>query len=327
MSSSSIETPASEKYLKLSDGRTLAYAESGNNASSTLVIFFHGMFGIGRISNPSKVLLEKDVHFISPTLPGWGASSPRNKDKSFTLGIISDITALIDHLYPHDLNLKIYIAGGSYGTVPAQMLYGAPFDVFPYGRYIAGCMLLVPFSPPRFHADYAKSLTMANYISIGPPSRYIPFKLVPRLVAFMVSRQVKTLEGAERLIRSHLFDNMKEEEAAFKKWKEDNGKKDGELEREFAENIRKSVEYTWEGCMETADVIHEDWGFNPTLLDDEHNKRPIFIVTADGDTMAPDANGKWLVASYRNSRHQSISGGHIAALYHMNDLWRQFLEF
>ena len=221
----SFQTPALEKYLELSDGRTLAYAESGNSSSSTLVIYMHGMFTIGRASD-SKVLMEKDIHYISPTLPGWGTSSPRNKDKLFALGIISDITALIDHLHPHDLNLKIYIAGGSFGTVPAQMLYGAPFDVFPYGRYVVGCMLLAPVSPPRYHTDYMKSLTIANYISIAPPSRYIPFQLVPRLVAFMVHRQVKTVEGAERFIRSLLFDKMKEEEnAAFKKWKEDNGKK------------------------------------------------------------------------------------------------------
>ena len=323
----SFQTPALEKYLELSDGRTLAYAESGNSSSSTLVIYMHGMFTVGRASD-SKALLEKDVHYISPTLPGWGTSSPRNKDKTFALEIVSDITALINHLHPHDLNLKIYIAGGSFGTVPAQMLYGAPFDVFPYGRYVAGCMLLGPVSPPRYHADYTKSLTMANYISIGPPSRYIPFKLVPRLMAFIIHRQVKTVEGAERFIRSLLFDKMKEEEsAAFKKWKEDNGKKDGELERKLAEDMKTSVQYSWDGCLDAADVIHEDWGFNPALLDDEHNKRPIFIVASDGDTMTPDANAKWLEAAYKNSRYKSISGGHIAALYHMNDLWKQFLEF
>jgi pimeloyl-ACP methyl ester carboxylesterase len=323
----SLQTPAPEKYFELSDGRTLAYAESGNSSSSTLVIYMHGLFTIGRASE-SKVLKEKDIHYISPTLPGCGTSSPRNKDKSFTLGLVSDITALIEHLHPHDLNLKIYIAGGSFGTVPAQMLYGAPFDLFPYGRYVAGCMLLGPLSPPRYHEDYAKSLTMANYISIGPPSRYIPFKLLPRLVSFIMHRQVKTVEGAERFIRSLLFDNMKEEEsAAFKKWKEDNGKKDGELERQMAENARTSVQYSWEGFLDAADVIHEDWGFNPALLDDEHNKRPIFIVATDGDTMAPDTNAKWLAASYKNARYQSLPGGHIAAIYHMNDLWRQFLEF
>lgn len=322
----SLQTPASEKYLELSDGRTLAYAESGNSSSSTLVLYMHGMFTIGRASD-SKVLLEKDIHYIAPTLPGWGTSSPRNKDKSFALGLVSDITALIDHLHPHDLNLKIYVAGGSYGTVPAQMLYGAPFDVFPYGRYVAGCMLLGPISPPRYDTDYTKSLTMANYISIGPPSQYIPFKLVPRLVAFIIHRKVKTVEDAERFIRGLLFDKMEEEErAAFKKWKEENGKKDGELEREMAEGVRTSVQYSWEGCLDAPDVIHEDWGFNPAQLDDEHNKRPIFIVSTDGDTMAPDANARWLAASYKNSRNQSLPGGHIAAVYHMNDLWRQFLE-
>ena len=323
----SLQAPAPEKYLELSDGRTLAYAEFGNSSSSTLVIYMHGLFTLGRASD-SKVLLEKDVHYISPTLPGWGKSSPRNKDKSFALGLVSDITALIDHLHPHDSNFKIYIAGGSYGTVPAQMLYGAPFDVFPYGRYIAGCMLMAPLSPPRYHTDYMKSLTMANYISIGPPSRYIPFKLVLRLVSFMMHRQVKTVESAEQFIRNFLFDEMKEEErAAFKKWREDNGKEDGELERKMAENVKSSVQYSWEGFLESPDVIHSDWGFNPALLDDEHNKRPIFIVTSDGDTMAPDAIAQWLAASYKNSRYRSLSGGHIAAICHMNDLWRQFLEF
>ena len=139
-------------------------------------------------------------------------------------------------------------------------------------------------------------------------------------------RQVKTVESAERLIRSLLFDNMKEEEsAAFKKWKEDNGKKDGELERSMAEDVRTSVQHSWEGFLDGPDAVHEDWGFNPALLDDDHNRRPIFIVTADEDAMIP--NAKWLVASYKNSRYQSISGGHNAAMYHMNDLWRQLLEF
>ena len=118
----SMQIPTPEKYLELSDGRTLAYAEAGNSSSSTLVIYMHGMFTVGRASD-SKVLMERDIHYISPTLPGWGTSSPRrNKDKSFALGLVSDITALIDHLHPHDLNLKIYVAGGSFGTVPAQML-------------------------------------------------------------------------------------------------------------------------------------------------------------------------------------------------------------
>ena len=323
----SLQTPSSEKYLELSDGRTLAYAESGNNSSSILVLFFHGAFSIGAASNSNKVLLEKDVHYISPTLPGWGASSPRDKDKPYYVGFASDITALIDHLHPHDLNLKIYITGGSFGTVPAQMLYGAPFDVFPYGRYLAGCMLLGPFSPPRFDTGYTKSMTMSNYMAIGPPSQYIPFKLFLRLMTFIIHRKVKTLEGAEKFIRSYLFDHMKEEERiAFQNWKKDNGKVDEQVVREFAENTMKSVQYTWEGCMEMADVIHGDWGFNPAGLDEEHNKRPILLVSTDGDTMSPDANAKWLAASYKNSVHRSLPGGHLASMYHSNDLWRQFLE-
>jgi len=146
-------------------------------------------------------------------------------------------------------------------------------------------------------------------------------------MAFTMNRQVKTVEGAERFNRSLLFDKMKEEErAAFKKWKEDNGKKDGELERKLAEDVKASVQYSWEGCLDVPDAIHEDWGFNPAQLDNEHNKRPIFIVTTDGDTMTPEANAKWLAASYKNSRYKSFSGGHIAYMYHIDDLWRELLE-
>ena len=72
---SSLTPAAPEKFFKLPDGRTLAYAESGNSSSSTLVIYMHGAFTVGRASD-SKTLMEKDVHCISPTLPRMGHIIP-----------------------------------------------------------------------------------------------------------------------------------------------------------------------------------------------------------------------------------------------------------
>ena len=322
------DTPiAEEKYLDLPGGRRLAYAENGNPSSSTLIIFFHGTFGVGAVDTLQKYLVEKDVHFVAPTLAGWGKTSPRNKDIPFHVGLASDTTALIDHLRPVKEGLKIYIAGGSFGTVPAQMLYGASFDIFPSGRNVVGCMVMAPLSPFKLHKDYTKSMTMLNYIGVGPPSQYIPFNLVRRLGSVVFKNKLNTPEKAEAFVRQVVFDKMGEEEKAeFAKWREERGKVEGQVEREFGQTVMRSVQETWVGFIETADVIHGDWGFAPNALDEEHNSRPILLVTSEGDTMAPDAMAKWLAENYKNGHYRSVNGGHLATMFHMNELWQELFE-
>src|SRR5215471_17278825 len=171
--------PVEEKYLALPGSRTLAYEENGNPKSPIVFLFFHGVFSVGSATRPSKVVLEKGVHIVSPTLPGWGNTSSLPSSTSFALGIASDITRLINHLHPNETGLKLYLGGGSFGTVPAQILYGASYDIFPPGKYIAGLMLLAPFSPFRYHTNYTKTMTWMNYIGIGPPAVLIPFNIIP----------------------------------------------------------------------------------------------------------------------------------------------------
>lgn len=316
-----------EKALELAGDRSLAYADAGNALSSTLVLFFHGVFGVGDASHPSPVLISKNVHYVAPTLPGWGNSSPLSKSTPYYVGLANDISALIQHLHPNDNNLKLYISGGSYGTVPAQMLYGAPFDIFPLGRNIAGCLLLAPCSPFRYHTDYTKNMTMPTYLSIGPPSQNIPFRLLQRLAVSAIGGKMKTEASAEKFIRSTLFDKMEAEElAAFNAWREANGKEVGEVEQSIASNVVKSVSKSWEGFMEVSDVLHSDWGFRPDVLDADHTKRPVLVVGSAGDTMTPDAMAKWLAATYKNSKYKSISGGHLAAMFHLNEIFSEFLD-
>ena len=317
---------AEEKYLPLPGGRVLAYAENGNPSSSTLVIFFHGACGVGTADTLEKYLLEKDVYFVAPTLAGWGKSSPRSKNIPFHVGLASDTSALIDHLHPKKEGLKIYIAGVSFGTVPAQMLYGASFDVFPSGRSVAGCMVLAPFSPFKLHKDYSKSMSILRYITSGPPSRYIPFNLL-RLVSVFFKNKIKTPEKAEVFMRQTLFDKMGEEEKAeFAKWREETGKAEGQLEREFAQMATRSVQESWAGFLEMEDAMHGDWGFAPNALDEEHNARPILLVSSEGDTLAPDALAKWLAENYKNAHYRSFHGGHLATMFHLNELWKDLFE-
>ncbi|KAF8974360.1 Alpha/Beta hydrolase protein [Flammula alnicola] len=322
-------TTTPEKYLDLPDGRTLAYSDIGDSSSSSLIIFFHGALNVGNATRLPAACSDKGVHYIAPTLPGWGKSSPRKKHVPYYISLASDITALIEHLHPHDSNLKIYIVGGSFGTVPAQMLYGAPFDIFPFGRHVVGCMLLGPFSPFKLHKEHTKAMTMQTYFAVGPPSIHIPFKLLQRLASIALNKTTKTTGGAEAWLHKNMFDNMEaEERAAYAKWRAEEGVEEGQLEWELADLIVRSVQETWEGFYEISDIIHGDWGFRPDALDDGHHVgRPIFIVAGEGDTVSPDAMAKWLAEKYKNSHYRSITGGHLAALFHINELWKEFFSY
>ena len=317
-----------QKLLDLPGSRKLAYAEAGDAKNSTLVILFHGAFGIGDVRQKSSVLLDKGVHFVAPTLPGWGKSSNPRDSTSYVASLAADITALIDHLHPNTPNLRLYIAGGSYGTVHAQMLYGASFDVFPYGRNLVALLVIGPFSPPHCHKDYAKDMSWSNYISVGPPSRYIPFNLVSRLGKLFISSKVSKPENASAFIRDMLFRKSNESERElFEQWRESRGLNDGQLEAEMGENIAASIAETWDGFMAIGHVIHSGWGgFCPCDLDDEHSQRPVLICWGRDDDMAPPSMAKYLVANYKNAQGMEYGGGHLAPLYHMDEIWEKFLE-
>jgi pimeloyl-ACP methyl ester carboxylesterase len=319
---------ASEKYLTLADGRTLAYEDIGDVSSSLVVIFFHGVFGVG--SSPtvlSPALIEKKAHFIAPTLAGWGLSSPRPPSMSYTAALASDVTELLKHLHPNTADLRIYVAGGSYGSVPAQMLYGAPFDVFPLGRNIAGCFLAAPASPFRYHTEYTRSMTWANYFSVGPPTRILPFQPLQRIFVAGLSMKLNTVDKAEAFLRKLSFDSASpEERAAFEKWRASQGLGEGVFERKMATNLVKSISKTWAGFIEVADVLHSDWGFRPDALDDEHTTgRTMLIAASADDDLGPDM-ANWLQANYRNSKLKWVPGKHLSTLYEIDSLFAELLE-
>lgn len=316
-----------EKLLVLPDGRTLAYSDAGNASSSTLVIYLHGMFTVGDAKRPPPVMLEKGAHFVAPTLPGWGNSSPVPHGVAYTTNLATDITTLIDHLHPNTTDLKLYIAGGSFGTVPAQMLYGASYEIFPYGRNIAALLLIGAIVP--FHCDenYAKSMSWSNYLMVGPPGRLMP-NVIPRLVKLGLASKVSSPEGAESFIREVIFNKMDDSERrTFDQWRVSRGKGEGELEKEMGLNVARSIAKTWEGFLDTPGVLHSGWGgFTPSGLDDEHSRPPVLVVSSKGDDIAPEAWSTYLVENYKNGRLKSIEGGHIAAICHLDEIWAEFMD-
>lgn len=316
-----------EHILELEGGRQIAYAHNGPPSARTVVLFFVGLFGIGKAGDVPEPLRNIHARWITPTIPGQGDSSPRAPGEPYHLALAKDISALLDHLYPTGDFDALYLSGGSYGTVHAQMLYGAPYDIFPAGRKIAGCLLVAGFAPHYYHTDYAKDLTWQNWFSIGPPTQLVPFHMLQRLVSSIIAVKLKTLEGAKDFLRRTLFSKMDEHEKdMFAKHLAKTNKTEDDFVTALAEGSMKAYSKTWQGFNEVSDVLHSDWGFSPADLDEEHASKPVIVVGSEKDDMGGDTN-KWLASNYKCSKLKVFPGGHISSLYYMDGLWQELLDW
>lgn len=311
--------------LTLSDGRVLAYDEIGDTSSNILIVFFHGVTGVGSARRLQQSLKDFNVHYVAPTLPGWGESSPTPKGTPFAANILSSVTELIEHVKPnHGDDLHLYIAGGSYGTAPAQIVYGAPLDAFPLGRYIKGCMLLAPFSPFKYHKDYTRGMTLPNYISVGPPSQWFPF--LPRILGKAIKSKLSSVESMEEFLNEFMFAHASDEEKAkFDDWCKSEGRDRAQFVNEMARDGVASLANGMAGFNEVAKVLHSDWGFDPAALDKElYKSRPLHIVASTGDDLGPGM-ATWLAETYPNAKLEWLEGGHVISITELDRLWRELL--
>ncbi|KAH8106091.1 Alpha/Beta hydrolase protein [Cristinia sonorae] len=317
---------AEEQYLNLPDGRTLAYAHGGNFTSSEVIIFFHGVFGVGGVSRLPPAFAERDVHYIAPTLPGWGKTSPTPSSRSFHETLYKDTAALISHLYPQTNQLRLYISGGSFGTVAAQILYGASYEAFPLGRQISGLLLIAPISPPHVHEGFTRCLSWMNYFALGPPAKILPFNLTQRMGIAMFRKKLDTPEHAAGFIREYAFKNLTpEEREGCEAWKTLRGFEEGQAEKEIGMSTFRSVEVTWEGFLAVPSVIHSDWGGYDPRIEDESRKAPVLVVMNREDK-DHKLMGEWLVSSIKGATALYKPGGHMASLFYLDDIWAQFLR-
>ncbi|OAP57652.1 hypothetical protein AYL99_08390 [Fonsecaea erecta] len=314
-----------EHILPLTGNRQLAYAHSGPVSSRTVVIFFTGIMSVGTAPNTPAPCRELGVHWIAPTLPGMGNTSTRDKSVPYHVSLARDMVALLSNLYPTDAYDTLYIAGGSYGTVPAQMLYGAPYELFPPGRKIVGCVLLNGFAPLKYHADYAKTLSWQNWFSYGWPTQVLPFHLLQRLFRFAIGSKLNTLDGAKTFLRQTIIDQMGDEEkSTFRKWLDRNRLTEDAFVEQMAQGTIMCCR-NWDGFMEVADVIHSDWGFEPKALDDAHASKPVLVVGSEVDRIGGSAND-WLVSNYKSAKLKVVPGGHISSLFYMDEIWEEIFR-
>lgn len=311
-----------EHILLLPGDRQLAYAHNGSPKSRIVILFFTGIMSVGTAANVPESCSEIQARWISPTLPGMGNSSTRDLSVPYYVSLARDMTALLTHLYPTADFDTLYLAGGSYGTVQAQMLYGAPYDLFPLGRRIAGCLLLSGFSPLKHHVGYANKVNWHNWFSIGPPTRVIPFHLLQRLFKSAIGSKLQSLDGARAFLKQTIFNTMDlEEKQLFNEWLAKNELTESEFIDRMARGTIKCCK-NWDGFMEVSDIIHSDWGFDPRTLDAEHASKAMLVVGSQSDYIGGGTND-WLVAGYQSAALKLLPGSHISSLFYMDGLWRE----
>ncbi|RYP15024.1 hypothetical protein DL765_005968 [Monosporascus sp. GIB2] len=315
---------AEEHILDLENGRQLAYAYNGPLTSRTVVLFFSGLMSVGNAAYVPEPCSDLQVLWIAPTLPGMGNSSIRSTGDEYHVALARDITVLLSHLYPTGAFDTLYIGGGSYGTVPAQMLYGASYDLFPAGRKTAACLLLSGFSPFKYHVGYARTLSWHTWFSVGPPSQ-LPFRPVQRLTSTILATKLRDQDGAKAFLDQVIFSKMDEEEqAVMAAWLERKGRTRDEFIGQMAEAAIKCCK-RWDGFMEVADVIHSDWGFDPAKLDDEHTSKPVLVCGSEKDGMGGATNA-WIVENYKCSKLWVVPGGHISGLFYLDEIWEEVFK-
>ncbi|OAQ96758.1 hypothetical protein LLEC1_01424 [Akanthomyces lecanii] len=311
-----------QHLLQLSNNRQIAYACNGPEAAGTVVLFFSGIMSIGMAHSVPQPCQRIKARWIAPTPAGMGLSSTRDLTVPYHVSLARDVTALLDHLYPAGGFDTLYVAGGSYGTVMAQMLYGAAYDIFPGGRKIVAGMVLAGFSPYKYDKNYGEALNWNTWLSVGPPSQ-LPFRPLQRAFRAAIGSKMNTVDGAKKFLRFTVFDVMDAEE---KEKFATHVAGLGETTDEFITRLARSTVAcckNWDGFMEVSDVIHSDWGFEPSRLDAEHCK-PLLVVQSADDIIG-SMNSEWIAKNYSNAARKTVPGGHVSSMYYMDDMWEEMI--
>ncbi|KAG6837964.1 hypothetical protein H0H93_008358 [Arthromyces matolae] len=345
-----------DKSFTLPDGRVLAFADNGNTSSTILVLFLHGPFSIGDASHIPRALQSRNVHYLAPSLPGWGRSSAIPPTSTYATTLASDISLLIAHLHPTTHHrLRIYLCAHSFGTVPAQMLYGLPHSSFPLAKQLAALILLAPASPPHCHLSYSRSLSWSTYILTGPFAKRIPgyayiatrlarLALYPYFTSdisaesflcyHFLPRQVEVPTDpdpgpSQLLYTNNVNDNDRDHEAdtPMPSWRlsDDQQTSPSYFERSLGRNAHRSVSQSWRGFTDIPTLYHSGWGHFD--LNNIETTCPVLVVASENDDVVRKNMAVWIVTAYRNARIMNIPGGHLAAFFHLEDIWKDVFDW
>ncbi len=281
------------QYLRLPDGRTLAYADYGTPEGKP-VFYFHGLGG----SRLEAAMLDADdfvkagVRLIAPDRPGMGGSDFQ-PGRSFT-GWKSDVVALADRLGLE----KFGVFGVSGG-----------------GGYVSACACLIP---ERLTAAVIAS--GAGYMDSPEARAGLPF--MGRLMYWLAARSVRVTGmllnltkprnlGDPAVIRQQMKRSLPPGEAAFLE-------KPGRLEAFIAsgaEAMRQGVD----GIAWDTHLYARPWDFRL-----EDIRFPVRLLHGEADRNVPVAVARKVAASipgcqatfYPGEGHFSTIANHLDEVIH-----------
>lgn len=195
--------PLNDSFLVLKDRRKLAFQTCGVSAENEtkdtlLVLAFHGALGTGDFKISSPLFESLGWRVISPTIPGWGQSSPQ---EGRTLADWPhDVAQLLGSL-GIDPERKFVALGISYGCVHA-IACAAYFGVRLQGLALLGPH--GPFDDPNFNP--LAGMNFPSAFGLGRVANSLPFlgRMAGDYVRKATSTPTKARDFVQKMVLSKL---------------------------------------------------------------------------------------------------------------------------
>ena len=302
---------SSDHALELPDGRTLAYRTCGCNLEdcSHVVLAFHGALGTGDFDEWSDVFRKHRWLVVSPTLPGWGLSSP---SPGYTVGnyAATDVVHLVSHLLPVE-GTPFMCLGISYGCIHAVACAAELPD-----RVEALCLLGPhgPFDDATF--DPLQGMAPAAQLGLGWVGYWIPW--LTRLTGYLVRKAVSTPDGARRFVEANLLEAMNDAE------RQQYATAPATLQEKVSSGrgLHRSLSRCLEGYVDIPRVLRS-WSYQ----DLQKVVCPLHIFAAQHDVQAPSHAARYIHDKIAFSQLTVLEGGgHLSLVFSFAQCVEDFIR-
>jgi pimeloyl-ACP methyl ester carboxylesterase len=312
----------SDETFELPDGRNLAYRICGATITSPkrVVFAFHGALGTGNFDLWYPLFQELGWLVVTPTLPGWGLSSPSS---GYTLQQYAkyDMFHLTRHIFEtlitgnSNKERSFWCIGISYGCVHAlACAIHLPEQV------VSGLCLLGPHGPfddPSFNP--LEGMALPSRIGLGSMGYYLPW-----LTAFtgrMVQQSVSTPAKARRFVKTNLLDVMNKTE------KDQFASAPEELKDRIAsgQGLYDSLCTSIQGYVDIPSVLRS-W----SVQDLSKVKCPTHIFVAQNDQQTPATGAMFIHQKLQCSKNACTvfeEGGHMTLVFKFDSCIHAFASW
>jgi pimeloyl-ACP methyl ester carboxylesterase len=249
-------------FLRLPDGRALAYSEFGDSSGTPVVNCHGGLTGRLDVRRCDDVAREAGVRVISPDRPGIGFSDPQPGRTLLDWPI--DVIALVDALGIGWFGVLGWSAGGGFAAACASLLADRVHAAALVASAIPGDWPGAEDEINRMDRVLLRSsrrspaLTALALRAMGATARHAP--------AVFRRTSARGLDGPSRRVVS------------------------GVSVQEFSEPIAQGLRQT-AGVLQDYEILGSGWGFDPGGI-----RAPVTVWQGDRDGLVPPSWGERLAS-------------------------------